>query len=319
MMLNNSSCPLCILCVLCAPSKSQSMKAIKFYRYLFLILTFDFLLSSCSVSKQISRSAKETVITNKALTNAHVGISIFDPAENKYWYNYHGDKYFVPASNTKIPTCYAAMKYLGDSLVGLRYGIPEEKGLDNTIVIKPAGDPSFLHPDYKNQPVLNFLETNKASKRFGFLFDTIQVERWGSGWSWNDYDAAYMAERSNMPIYGNTINIRLLDTAKRYVYDTLPGKLIKRKPRPFFTDVRFFDSLVNSKAWTADLKPIYPRLDIKRDIDANNFITQNGNSEFRSSVMPFVTKQTFFARDLLKDSLKKDFTLVYPEPSKNRF
>ena len=55
----------------------------------------------------------------KALQTAHIGISIFDPAANKYLYNYQGDKYFVPASNTKLPTCYAAMKYLGDSLVGL--------------------------------------------------------------------------------------------------------------------------------------------------------------------------------------------------------
>ena len=69
---------------------------------------------------------------------AHVGISIFEPAAGKYLYNYQGDKYFVPASNTKIPTCYAAMKYLGDSLVGFRYMIH-----DTTIEILPAGDPGF--------------------------------------------------------------------------------------------------------------------------------------------------------------------------------
>ncbi len=45
-------------------------------------------------------------------------------------YNYQGDKYFVPASNTKIPTCYAAMKYLGDSLVGLKYNIVNETTID---------------------------------------------------------------------------------------------------------------------------------------------------------------------------------------------
>ena len=31
----------------------------------------------------------------------------------------------------------------------------------------------------------------------------------GSGWSWNDYDADYMAERSPLPIYGNLIDIKL--------------------------------------------------------------------------------------------------------------
>src|SRR5687767_7461668 len=84
-----------------------------------------FILSACSIGKQISKSAKTEVLNNNALLAAHVGISIFEPATNKYWFNYQGDKYFVPASNTKIPTCYAAMKYLGDSLVGLRYGFSE--------------------------------------------------------------------------------------------------------------------------------------------------------------------------------------------------
>ena len=85
---------------------------------LFFISYFSFF-SSCSIEKQIARSAKADVLDTKALQTAHVGISIFDPAANKYLYNYQGDKYFVPASNTKLPTCYAAMKYLGDSLVGL--------------------------------------------------------------------------------------------------------------------------------------------------------------------------------------------------------
>ena len=107
------------------------------------------ILQACSVSKQIAQSAKVDVLNTKALETAHVGISIFDPAANKYLYNYQGDKYFVPASNIKLPTCYAAMKYLGDSLVGLRYGIPEEKWFnENVIVVRPTGDPSFLHQEY---------------------------------------------------------------------------------------------------------------------------------------------------------------------------
>ncbi|HTM92101.1 MAG TPA: D-alanyl-D-alanine carboxypeptidase, partial [Flavisolibacter sp.] len=73
-------------------------------------------LFSCTATKQIAKSARETVLKDEALQTAHVGISIYEPATGKYWYNYNGDKYFVPASNTKLPTCYAAMKYLGDSL-----------------------------------------------------------------------------------------------------------------------------------------------------------------------------------------------------------
>src|SRR5262245_26963658 len=82
----------------------------------FLIINFSLLmLTACSVQQKISKSAKQ-VINDSSLLTAHIGISVYEPATGKYWFNYQGDKYFVPASNTKIPTCYAAMKYLGDSL-----------------------------------------------------------------------------------------------------------------------------------------------------------------------------------------------------------
>src|SRR4029078_3870480 len=106
----------------------------------FLIINSSLLIiTSCSIQKQIAKSAKTDVLEVKALQTAHVGISIFEPATNKYWFNYQGDKYFIPASNTKLPTCYAAMKYLGDSLVGIRYDEYEQG-----IYIKATGDPSFL-------------------------------------------------------------------------------------------------------------------------------------------------------------------------------
>src|SRR6476661_3184803 len=81
-----------------------------------------YILSSCSLQKQISKSVSPFILNDSSLKTAHVGISIYEPAANKYWFNYQGEHYFTPASNTKIPTCYAAMKYLGDSLVGLKYG-----------------------------------------------------------------------------------------------------------------------------------------------------------------------------------------------------
>src|SRR6187200_3599150 len=117
--------------------------------FFFSLSTCYLLLASCGITKQISKSAKNNVINDSSLVNAHLGISIYEPATGKYWYNYNGDKYFVPASNTKIPTCYAAMKYLGDSLVGLRY-IYNKSPFGNYTVI-PTGDPTFLHPDFKTQ------------------------------------------------------------------------------------------------------------------------------------------------------------------------
>src|SRR5258706_13351655 len=109
------------------------------FRILCLCSFFIFLLS-CSMQKQIGHLAGEDILSNTALQSAHIGISVFDPAINQYLYNYQGDKYFVPASNTKLFSLYAGMKYLGDSLTGIRY-----METDTAIFILPSGDPTLLH------------------------------------------------------------------------------------------------------------------------------------------------------------------------------
>ncbi|MET0394282.1 MAG: D-alanyl-D-alanine carboxypeptidase [Chitinophagaceae bacterium] len=161
-------------------------------------VTFCIFSSSCSVQQQITRSARQ-VISDSSLRTAHVGISIYEPATGKYWYNHQGDHYFVPASNTKIPTCYAAMKYLGDSLVGLRYS----RRIDSTVVILPAADPTFLHPEFRHQPVYEFLKSAPEWLMWGNV--DMDVTPLGNGWAWNDYNESYMAERSRFPLYGNLV------------------------------------------------------------------------------------------------------------------
>src|SRR5206468_12382472 len=131
----------------------MAKKTLSCVKQLLIINSSLLIIASCSTQKQISKSA-QFVLKDQSLRTAHVGISIYEPATNKYWFNYQGDHYFVPASNTKIPTCYAAMKYLGDSLVGLK--VAEYK--DN-IFFYGTGDPTFLHEDFKRQPVFEFLKS----------------------------------------------------------------------------------------------------------------------------------------------------------------
>src|SRR6185312_4527294 len=161
------------------------------------------LFSSCSVSKKINRCAND-VLNKEAFEHAHTGISVYEPATGKYWYNYQADKYFTPASNTKLATCYAAMKYLGDSLIGIKY----DQINDTTILIKGMADPSFLHPDYTSNPVFNFL------KQFSLILvvNPTYDDYLGSGWGWDDYMEDYMAQRSEMPVYGNTLKVKWTDS-----------------------------------------------------------------------------------------------------------
>lgn len=211
------------------------------HRLLFII-SFSVLIASCSPAKYIRRSARTTVLNDAALQTAHVGISIYEPATGKYWYNYQGDKYFVPASNTKLPTCYAAMKYLGDSLVSLRVS-----EYDDQVFVFGNGDPSFLHPDFKQHPAYNFLKTLGASgKSVSFGSGDIWKEHaLGSGWAWSDYDANYMPERSQFPIYGNVVtfsgNANRITTipsyfASRVQQSSTPGGYLNRATRSLYSN-----------------------------------------------------------------------------------
>lgn len=158
-----------------------------------LILMF----SACSVAKKINRQANVILLKDSVISSGHIGISIYEPAADKYWYNLNPTKYFIPASNTKLFSLYAGLKYLGDSLTAARYST-----LENNLFILPAGDPTFLHPDFNKQPLMNLF--NAASDTiFVFLKDTIPA--YGQGWAWDDFDQGYVAERSMLPVLGNQL------------------------------------------------------------------------------------------------------------------
>lgn len=160
-------------------------------------------LLSCSVTrKTVASSAADTLLQDTAVRQAHIGISIYDVATGKYLYNYQGDKYFIPASNTKLFTCYAAMKHLGDSLPGMQYWQD-----DTAVWLQPTGDPTFLQPEFKNQPVLHFLQQQK--KPLYLLSGNWRTTALGYGWAWDDYNDDYAAERSPFPIHGNVAQYRL--------------------------------------------------------------------------------------------------------------
>jgi len=168
-----------------------------------LILHSPFLicLCSCSVSKQISKQVNSILLNDTAISTGHIGISIYEPATNTYWYNYNATKNFIPASNTKLFTLYAGMKYLGDSLVGMRVFNDY-----SNLYLFPTGDPSFLCKDFSYQPVFNYLQNTNASNIT--IVDTVWRDApLGNGWAWNDFNDDYMVEKSSMPVFGNRLEL----------------------------------------------------------------------------------------------------------------
>ena len=262
------------------------------FKFCLLSIACYQLFSSCSIQQKISKSAQQ-VIKDSSLLTAHVGISIYEPSSGKYWFNYQGDKYFVPASNTKLPTCYAAMKYLGDSLVGLRYRYNKSPFGNYTII--PTGDPTFLHSDFKKHNVLEFFEKNKTE---GFSFDQDNWFElpWGNGWSWNDYDQGYMAERSSFPIYGNVVKIKRVGNFS-YKYN------IEDSSNIIVAGLDLIPQFFKDKINIYSQNPSKNSFAFTREINENLLYIIPSKNIFNSTEVPFITNGLFTALKILDDTL----------------
>src|SRR6188768_4350059 len=106
-------------------------------RLLLLVLVTFVLLSSCSpISKRaLTKTFKQTERTFQDQT----GFALYDPQEKKTIYEFNSDKYFTPASNTKIFTLFASLNIIGDSIPGIKY---VER--NDSIIFWGTGDPTFL-------------------------------------------------------------------------------------------------------------------------------------------------------------------------------
>ncbi len=172
--------------------------------YLF-ILNLLIILSSCTSSKKLQTPSSFSFTNIDSITlGGHLGIYIYDITNNKPIETYNQNKYFVPASNTKLLTCYAALKFLPDSIETFSYYTPNAE----TIEIQPAGDPSFLNPEFVSQQAFELL---KNYKNIIIHAPQQKFNYYGRGWAWDDYDALYSTGRSVMPLYNNQITLSWLN------------------------------------------------------------------------------------------------------------
>jgi D-alanyl-D-alanine carboxypeptidase/D-alanyl-D-alanine-endopeptidase (penicillin-binding protein 4) len=261
----------------------------------FLLIANSLWLTACSVSKQISKQANKTIFADSNFTPAHVGISIYDPSTNKYLYNYQGDKYFVPASNMKLFTCYAAMKHLGDSLVGLRYSA------DSTFLyIQSTADPTFLHPDFAKQPVYDFIKTHKHVIMIQDSIDkTWKTKPLGRGWAWDDYSSSYMAERSSFPIYGNVATMILDKDSLRFAFGTSENRNETIVTNNLIINPPAFRYNVNPLASVDEVQKLFT---IERQLENNLFEVKYARSVFSKVEIPFITSH-HLTMYLLKDTV----------------
>jgi D-alanyl-D-alanine carboxypeptidase/D-alanyl-D-alanine-endopeptidase (penicillin-binding protein 4) len=191
------------------------------------------------------------------------------------------------------------MKYLGDSLVGLRYS---DQG--DSVTVYPTGDPTFLHPDYKQHPAYDFL---KKEKEIFLTNDFLYKDFLGNGWSWNDFKDDYMAQRNSFPIYGNVATIKWFSN----------------------DSVKITPAFFHSTSIVAD--NIKTGFDVIKGFEDNHYVFVNGNE--KKKAVPFrpdiVTIENLlvdtlhfkislnFSRD--RDWRKKELKIIHSQPTDSLF
>jgi D-alanyl-D-alanine carboxypeptidase/D-alanyl-D-alanine-endopeptidase (penicillin-binding protein 4) len=203
-------------------------------RILLFALTVFVFLSSCSpISK---RTLTKTFKQTEKRFQDQTGFALYDPQEKKTIYEFNSDKYFTPASNTKIFTLFASLNIIGDSIPGIKY----VEGNDS-IIFWGTGDPTFLYKNtFTNDRIYSFLRS--AKQKLYFSSDNFNTTAFGPGWAWDDYNDYYSAERFSFPVYGNIFLVNATNkkvTVTPYYFSTY---LHVSEPREKSEVVRSFHS-----------------------------------------------------------------------------
>ncbi|MEO9511517.1 MAG: D-alanyl-D-alanine carboxypeptidase [Flavobacteriaceae bacterium] len=232
-----------------------------------------FLLFGCS-STQVSKY--DTLANNESMHNAFHGLVVLDIEHDKVVYNANGNKYFTPASNLKIVTFYTGLKLLPENIPALKYHIEND-----TLYAEGTGNPSTLHPYFKDSVVIKFLQ---SQKNINLFLKNSAEDRFGPGWAWEDYDTYFSPEKNAFPLYGNVVTISNADTLH-----------------------------VSPSFFTKDVEEI--KASKRRDELQNQFYI--APSERDTIAIPYIT-DTALTKRLLENSLKKQISLIdsFPKAEK---
>jgi D-alanyl-D-alanine carboxypeptidase/D-alanyl-D-alanine-endopeptidase (penicillin-binding protein 4) len=209
-----------------------------------------------------------------------MGFMLYDPSSQKTLLEHKSSHYFTPASNTKIFTLYTGLQLLGDSVPAIRYKVSGD-----SLIFWGMGDPSFLYKNvFQNDRVVSFLANSK--QQLYFSESNFQTDRFGVGWSWDDYNYDYSPERSSLPIYGNLISVSENEAAKLSVWP-----------------VYFSNQVVNGPNRKKQGEVI-------RDVNSNQLTFFPGEEKLKDTIdIPFQVDEELVA-ELLGDTLDKTVTEV---------
>jgi len=217
-----------------------------------LIIAF---FANCKTAK-LNRTISKKLNTS-FYENQFTGVYIYDIKAEKEVYNYNGERYFTPASNTKLFTLLTGLTMLPDSIPAFKYAVNKD-----TITIQGTGDPTFLHNYFKDSTALKMIDNYAKAN---IIIDNITDKRFGPGWAWEDFDSYFSAERSAFPMYGNVVTVQNEDsivvqpafyqskikiTDNFYGRDEYKNNFYFRKDRKYETEIPILiDSTLIATLW----------------------------------------------------------------------
>lgn len=257
-----------------------------------IVALLSFLMVEAAFSKSLPPRKILKMLKSSAILNDHfTGFSLFDLGKRKMITGKNEDKYFIPASNTKLFTFYAGLMLLKDSIAGLHY---IERG--DSLIFWGTADPSFLDPQFKEQPVLEKLKS--SGKKIYRAKGVFNGDFYGTGWTYDDYNEYYQPEMSDLPLYGNVVRFSRNSDGLQSFPAFIPGGLMKLQTVQTESPARFR---------------------IKREIFSNVFQLPNSSAPTGfTQIIPFKVSDELIG-DLMKQKIPAfSGNINYPKPSQTR-
>jgi D-alanyl-D-alanine carboxypeptidase/D-alanyl-D-alanine-endopeptidase (penicillin-binding protein 4) len=273
------------------------------------------LICTNSYSQISSKKIDRWVSKNENLKNSIVSIAVKRLDKKKKISGININTFMTPASNTKILTVLGSIS-AGDTIPSIKYRISKD-----TLRISPTGYPFIAHPKYDDADLEKFI---KSFSHIVYHKPSSDIDKYGPAWAWDDFKYYFQAERSEMPIYGNVIQIvKLFDDSIKVSPDIFKMKLNMDQKEKVYRDDKennffinpslikvgdtIYHPFVTSRKNTINLLEEFSKTPVSFDEEGlNNY--KIWNSTVKAKIYSAVLKDS---DNLISESLAANISLRY--------
>ena len=260
---------------------------------------------SASTSASASRlaSALDAILDAPALQNDFVGACVMRVRDGQVLYARNADRVFLPASNNKLLTSFAALQMLPSDFayhtqVRTRGEVDEDGTLRGDLLLVGGGDPvlSLANLDALAQQLA---AAGVRDIRGGLRYDDKRYDRqWlGVGWTWDDEAASYSAQISALNVNANCVSVQVLPGKRA-------GDAARVQVTPSYAAIRVENRAVTGLAKSAS-SIVIDRARGQNVIVVTGALAGDADTRTQSAVDVTVENPARFTATLFEDALKR--------------